>query len=479
MSNEKLRQIPSVDRLLDEEAVQELVATCGRRQTVGALREALDTARGDVQAGADVPDIVALVARARAYLQEWLAPTLRPVINATGVIIHTNLGRAPLSTAAQEAMAGVCRGYSTLEYDLQAGKRGHRTVHAERWLCQLTGAEAALVVNNNAGAVLLTLTGLAHGRGVVISRGQLVEIGGGFRIPDVMRESGARLIEVGTTNRTHLRDYTSALETYEDVALILRAHHSNFRILGFTTEPTLPELVALGAEHGLPVMDDLGSGALLDTAQFGLTHEPTVQESIEAGAAVVCFSGDKLLGGPQAGIIVGQAEYVEPLKSHPLARALRADKLCLAGLQATLLHYLKDKATARVPVWRMISMELDEIERRARRWRRTLRRAGVAAEIVDGESTVGGGSLPGETLPTKLVALQAAHPDRLAAALRAADPPVVARIEEDRLVLDPRTVLLEEEQELLKVIADKSFSTPLSSCLVSEYNTCGKPVTIV
>jgi len=456
MNSEKLRQLPSVDRLLGEEAVQALVAVYGHRQTVDALRETLDAVRDEVRAGADVPGPAVLAARAGTCLHERLAPTLRPVINATGVIIHTNLGRAPLSAAARAAMEAVGRGYSTLEYDLQAGQRGHRTVHAERLLCELTGAEAALVVNNNAGAVLLALTGLARGRGVVISRGQLVEIGGGFRVPDVMRESGARLIEVGTTNRTHLRDYAEALEAYDDVdvALILRAHHSNFRIVGFTTEPTLAELVALGAEHGLPVMDDLGSGALLDTTRFGLMHEPMVQESIAAGAAVVCFSGDKLLGGPQAGIIVGRAEYVEPLKRHPLARALRADKLCLAALQATLLHYLKDEATEQVPVWRMIAAPLAEIERRARRWRQSLRRRGIAVEIVDGESTVGGGSLPGEILPTKLVMLPTAHPDRLAAGFRAADPPVVARIEEDRLVLDPRTVLPEEDRQLLRVVEE-------------------------
>ncbi len=452
MTSEKLRQLPSVDRLLGEEAVREMVATYGHRQTVDALRETLDVVRDEVRAGADVPGVAPLVARAGVFLRERLVPTLRPVINGTGVIIHTNLGRAPLSAAARAAMEAVGRGYSTLEYDLRAGRRGHRTVHAERLLCELTGAEAALVVNNNAGAVLLALTGLAQGQGVVVSRGQLVEIGGGFRVPDVMAQSGARLIEVGTTNRTHLRDYAAALEQHEDVALILRAHHSNFRIVGFTTEPELADLVALGAEGGLPVMDDLGSGALLDTAQFGLMHEPMVQESLAAGAAVVCFSGDKLLGGPQAGIIVGRAEYVEPLKTHPLARALRTDKLCLAGLQATLLHYLKDEATERVPVWRMISMGLDEVERRARRWRRALRRSGVSAEIADGRSTVGGGSLPGETLPTRLIVLGVAHPDQLAAALRAADPPVVARIEEGRLVLDPRTVLVEEERELLRVV---------------------------
>jgi L-seryl-tRNA(Ser) seleniumtransferase len=448
----RLRQLPSIDRLLSEEAIQGLIAAYGHEQTVSALRATLDAARDEVRAGADVPDVAPLAGRAGDFLQAQLAPTLRPVINATGVVIHTNLGRAPLSASAREAMEAVARGYSTLEYDLDAGQRGQRTAHAERLLCELTGAESALVVNNNAGAVLLALNRLARGRGVTVSRGQLVEIGGGFRVPDVMRESGARLIEVGTTNRTHLHDYEQALKENADVALILRAHHSNFRIVGFATEPSLAELVALGAEHGLPVLDDLGSGALLDTARYGLAHEPTVQESVAAGAAAVCFSGDKLLGGPQAGIIVGKAEAVDPLKRHPLARALRADKLCLAGLQATLLHYLKGEATEAVPVWRMIAMPLAEIERRARRWRRALRRAGIGADIVDGESTVGGGSLPGETLPTKLVALAAPHPDQLAAVLRAGDPPIVARIEDNRLVLDPRTVLAEEERRLLAAL---------------------------
>jgi len=456
---ERLRQLPSVDKLLGEVPVQALIAEYGRRQTVDAVRGTLDAIRDEVRGGADVPDAPAIIARADAYLRQQLAPTLRPVINATGVIIHTNLGRAPLSAAAQAAVEAVGQGYSTLEYDLGPGQRGHRTVHAERLLCELTGAEAALVVNNNAGAVLLALTGLAQGWGVVISRGQLVEIGGGFRIPDVMAQSGARLIEVGTTNRTHLRDYTAAMQAHEDVALILRAHHSNFRIIGFSTEPGLDELVALGAEFGMPVMDDLGSGALLDTARYGLAHEPMVQESVAAGAAIVCCSGDKLMGGPQAGVIVGQAKYVNPLKRHPLARALRTDKLCLAALQATLLHYLKDEATEQIPVWRMIAAPLAEVDRRARRWRRRLRRAGIVAEIVDGESTVGGGSLPGETLPTKLVALPMAHPDRSAAALRAGDPPVIARIEADQLVLDPRTVLPEEERELLRIIVEAQNST--------------------
>lgn len=447
-----LRHLPSVDRILGDPTLQGLLPFYGRRLVVTAIRRTLDALREEIRAGGEPPTYEAVVARAAAYLQEHLAPTLKPVINATGVVIHTNLGRAPLSAAARAAMEAVARGYSNLEYDLPAGRRGHRTVHAERLLCELTGAEAALVVNNNAGAVLLALTVLAQGRGVLISRGQLIEIGGGFRIPEVMAQSGARLVEVGTTNRTHRRDYERALAEEPDIALILYAHSSNFRIVGFTAEVELPELVEIGQAHGIPVMADLGSGALLDTADFGLAHEPTAQESIAAGAAVVCFSGDKLLGGPQAGIILGQARYVEPMKRHPLARALRADKLCLAGLQATLMHYLRDEATEQIPVWRMIATPVEELDRRARRWRRALARAGIRAEVVDGRSTVGGGSLPGETLPTRLLALPLPDPQRVAEALRRHDPPVVARVEEDRLVLDPRTVLPEEERALLQAL---------------------------
>ncbi|HHS97618.1 MAG TPA: L-seryl-tRNA(Sec) selenium transferase [Chloroflexi bacterium] len=450
--SDQLRRIPSVDRLLGTPALRERAAFYGRRLVVAAVRETLARVREEARAGAEVPPQEALIARIVADLEHRLAPLLRPVINATGVIIHTNLGRAPLSAAARAAVAAAAQGYSNLEYDLPEGRRGHRIDHVERLLCELTGAESGLVVNNNAGAVLLALAGLAQGRGVLISRGQLVEIGGGFRIPDVMARSGARLIEVGTTNRTHRADYERALQQEPDVALILRAHHSNFRIVGFTTEVGIGELVELGARYGVPVMDDLGSGALLDTSAFGLAHEPMVQESVEAGAAVVCFSGDKLLGGPQAGIIVGRAEFVDPLKRHPLARALRVDKLCLAALQATLLHYLRGEATRDVPVWRMIGASVAEIDRRARRWRRRLRRVGIEAVLVDGRSTVGGGSLPGETLPTRLVALPVADPDGVAAALRAADPPVVARIEDDRLLLDPRTVLPEEEEPLLRAV---------------------------
>ena len=446
-----LRDLPSVDRLLA--LADDLVAEYGRPLTTDILREVLDAARAGYRRSperpapsnegdngrAAVPSPAEFLAQARVRLAALGAPSLRPVINASGVILHTNLGRAPLSRAALAAMEAVARGYSTLEYDLEKGERGSRSDHAEALLTRLTGAEAALVVNNNAAAVLLGLTALAKGKGVLISRSQLVEIGGGFRVPDVMKQSGAKLVEVGTTNRTHLQDFKEAIN--EKTALLLRAHHSNFKILGFTTEPALDELCSLG----LPVVDDLGSGALLDTAAFGLVHEPMVQESVRAGAALVAFSGDKLLGGPQAGLLVGQRELVARLKKHPLARAVRADKLCLAALAATLLHYLHDEAAREVPVWRMIAMPLADIERRARRWAADL----GAGEVANGESTVGGGSLPGETLPTKVLALAVRAPNAFAAKLRALDPPVIPRVAEGLVTLDPRTVLEEEDAALL------------------------------
>jgi L-seryl-tRNA(Ser) seleniumtransferase len=325
-------------------------------------------------------------------------------------------------------------------------------------LCRLTGAEDALVVNNNASALLLTLTTLAKEREVLISRGQLVEIGGGFRIPDVMRQSGAQLTEVGTTNRTYVRDYADALHSMK-TALILRVHHSNFQLTGFVHEPTLAELVGLGDEYAIPVMDDLGSGTLLDTETFGLAHEPTIQESVAAGASVVTASGDKLLGGPQAGLIVGKADLIAKLRRHPLARAVRVDKTTLVGLQATLLAYLEGKATEEIPVWRMIDTPVEALARRARKWQRALKEAGTPLSVVAAESTVGGGSLPGQTLPTRALALEVPSPDALAARLRAADPPTVARIEDDRLLLDPRTVLPEQDTALIETIRDALASS--------------------
>jgi len=447
--SDALRRLPSVDRLLARPETAPLVDTHGRSLTTDAIRAALDSARAAIRNGGETPPEAELIDRASELLRGWTRSRPRPVINATGVIIHTNLGRAPLSKAARDAVEAAAAGYSDLEYDLQSGERGHRMAAVEDIACRVTGAEAALVVNNNAGAVLLALSALAAGKGVLISRGQLVEIGGGFRVPDVMAQSGARLIEVGTTNRTHRRDYETALVTSSvEVAAILRAHSSNFRVIGFTTEVPLNELVEIGNWRGIPVIDDLGSGALLDTAQYGLMHEPTVQESVAAGAALVCFSGDKLLGGPQAGIIAGGRDWVERCKTHPLARALRIDKLDLAALSATLMHYLKGEAEREVPVWRMIGTSVEEIERRAQVLADALRQTGYEVEVIRGQSTVGGGSLPGETLPTRLVALTVDSPDAFLAKLRAGDPPVVARIEADRVVFDLRTVL--EDEPLLK-----------------------------
>jgi L-seryl-tRNA(Ser) seleniumtransferase len=449
---EQLRLLPSVDRLLQEAHVSALVDQWGHDLTVEAIRETLDAARQTIQAGASCPPPERLALQVDERLMASLQPTLRPAINATGVIVHTNLGRAPLSTAARSAMDAVALAYSNLEYDLEAGQRGSRYVHAEALLCRLTGAEAALVVNNNAAALLLILMCFAQNREVIISRSQLVEIGGGFRIPDVMRQSGARLVEVGTTNRTYIRDYDAAIG--EATAALMRVHRSNFRLMGFTHEPSLSDMAALAADRQILFFDDLGSGTLLDTVPYGLVHEPTIQESVQAGASLVTCSGDKLLGGPQAGIILGQAGLIARLKKFPLTRALRVDKTTLAGLQATLRHYLLGEAIEEVPVWRMISQPETTIRRRAESWRRRLAGQGIASQIVAGRSAVGGGSLPGETLPTHLVALTTESPDVIASRLRAGRPPVITRIEDDQLVLDPRTVLPEQDKPLLALVAE-------------------------
>ena len=439
----KLRDLPSVDRLLQEAELAKITIRYGREIVAQAVRAELSEMRALIQAQGDIPAPESILTNVQNRLESWLAPSLVPVINATGVIIHTNLGRAPLSDAAARAVQAVATGYGTLEYDLASGQRGKRDQHVEELLTRLTGAEAALVVNNNAAAVLLALTALAFDKEVIISRSQLVEIGGGFRVPDVMKQSGAHLVEVGTTNRTHLRDYEAAIN--DNTALILRAHHSNFRIVGFTTEPALDELVEFAEKHNLPVLDDLGSGALFDTARFGLGHEPSVQESLQSGAAVIAFSGDKLLGGPQAGILIGQKEYIDELRQYPLARAVRPDKLCLAALSATLRHYLQGEALEEIPVWRMIAAREGEIKERATAWQRSL----ATGDVLADRSTVGGGSLPEETLPTWVLGLDVEKPNEFAAQLRKMEPPVIARVQDNRVLLDPRTVLLREEGALL------------------------------
>ncbi len=443
-----LRSIPSVDYLLQSEQGVGFIASFGRPLTLNAIRVTLDEIRRRYAKNHIIPTDEKLLELVGKQLQEWTLPTLRPVINAAGVILHTNLGRAPLSKAAMQATQGVAMGYSTLEYDLGKGKRGSRLVHAEALLRQITGAEAAIVVNNNSAAVMLVLTALARRRSVVIARSQLVEIGGGFRVPDVMKQSGAKLLEVGTTNRVHLADYEEAVQN--SPALFMRAHRSNFQIVGFTSEPSLHEIAEVAHRNGVSLVDDLGSGSLLDTSRFDLAHEPMVQESLDAGADLVCFSGDKLLGGPQAGIVVGRADLIAKLKKHPLARAIRADKLCLAALTATLMHYLKDEAEVEIPIWRMIATELDEIQERADAWRHSLGQG----KMILGKSTIGGGSLPGETLPTYLLALTVPSSHRFLVRLRQAEIPIIARAQDDMVVFDPRTVLPEQDEVLLKEIKE-------------------------
>ena len=440
-----LRNLPSVEQLLQTETTARLIAHFGRPLTLDALRNTLDDIRARFKLNPEIelPSIDLILNQTESTLMAWTASTLHPVINATGVILHTNLGRAPLSHATLHAMDVVSRGYSNLEFDLETGKRGSRLIHAEGLLKKLTGAEAALVVNNCASAVLLTLSALANKKRVVIARSQLVEIGGGFRVPDVMKQSGAKLVEIGTTNKVRVADYTSALD--EPTALVMRAHRSNFKIVGFTEEPDFKDIVDAAHQANVPVVDDLGSGALYDTAKYGFSHEPTVQESMQAGADVILFSGDKLLGGPQAGIIIGKKELLDKIKKHPLARAVRADKSCLAGLTATLTHYLKDEAEREIPIVRMMSLTLEQVKGRAEAWREELGQGNV----VEGESTVGGGSLPDESIPTFLLELQVKSAEKFLRALRKNDPPIIARTENDKVLLDPRTVFPEQEGALL------------------------------
>jgi L-seryl-tRNA(Ser) seleniumtransferase len=441
-----LSKLPSIDYLLRTAEIQPILEDYGRSLTIDAMRAVLDDVRNRIdQPDFQLPDEETITQNIRNQLENWLAPTLTPVINATGVILHTNLGRAPLSSDTRRAINEISAVYSNLEFNLDTGKRGKRSSHAHHLLSLLTGAENGFVVNNNAGAVLLVLSALAQGQKVLVSRTQLVEIGGGFRIPDVMRQSGAHLFEVGTTNRVHLYDFENALKE-ERIALVLIAHHSNFKVIGFHSEPSLQEIVTVAHRHNVPVVHDLGSGALLDTADYGLSHEPTVFDSLNAGCDLVCFSGDKLLGGPQAGIIIGKEDLLKPIRVHPLARALRPGKLTLAGVNATLMHYLKDEAEKEIPIWGMISLRPDDIKTIAENWREYL----GDGDVVPGFSTVGGGSLPTEELPTYLLSLTPKEPDEFLRQLRDSHPPIIARIENDRVLLDPRTVLPGQRASLLR-----------------------------
>jgi L-seryl-tRNA(Ser) seleniumtransferase len=454
------RIIPSIEQLRQRDGMRALETRYGRHALLDALRAETGALRARLASGAiaavTVHDAVDAIERGvEERLRAAMRPSLVSVINATGVIVHTNLGRAPLSAAAVARVTSIAGGYTNLEYDIERGTRGRRDVHAEKLIARLTGAEAAIVVNNNAAATLLVLAALATGREVVISRGELVEIGGGFRVPDVMAQSGAVLREVGTTNRTRTADYAAAIS--DRTALILRVHPSNFQMVGFTERPPLDELVALGHRFKIPVAEDLGSGWLgwpvREELPEALRNEPIVSDSIASGLDVVCFSGDKLLGGPQAGIIAGLREPIDYIRRHPLMRALRVDKLTYAALEATLEEHAVGRAQEGVPVQRMLRMTVAEIGARAEALASALSASGWSARVVDGVSTVGGGSAPGAELPTKLVELSRAgmSADQIEQHLRTLDPPVIARIQNDRVVLDLRTVLISELEALAKL----------------------------
>jgi len=455
-----LRRLPSVDELLLRPRLAALCNTVERGYAVATIRETLSQVRREIISQGVVDETAlapeALETRILLRVETELAPSLRPVINASGVILHTNLGRAPLIRAAIEELRLTATQYSNLEYDLSAGARGKRDVHLARLIERLTGAEDAIVVNNCAAAVLLTLAALAHGGDVIVSRGELIEIGDGFRIPEIMEQSGAILREVGTTNRTRIADYENAID--ERTRLLLRVHPSNFTVTGFTEKPEVAELIALGAHRGLPVIEDLGSGCLVDLSSAGI-HEPTARESIEAGFSIVLFSGDKLLGGPQAGIIAGKKELVTRVRRHPLFRALRVDKLTTTAMEATLRAYLR-AAWNEIPSQQMIRASVEHISRRgaalASSVQSRIDAASGRVELVDGQSLVGGGSTPAQSLPTKLLRVVSSRYSaaELESRLRKgpAGIPVIARIEDDRLLLDLRTVFPEQEAPLVESI---------------------------
>ena len=466
--SELYRRLPSVDEVLRLQQITDLIEREGHAAVAEAARAVLARVREEIAAGRlNSPGVELVVSglpeAVGRQLRQALRLSLRSVINATGVVLHTNLGRAPLAAAALDHLREVAATYSNLEFDISAGERGKRDVHVERLFAQLFAACApepisTVVVNNNAAAVLLGLNSLAEGGEVIVSRGELVEIGGSFRIPEVMAKSGALLREVGTTNRTRIADYGRAIS--EKTRLLLRVHRSNFQITGFTEQPALSELVELGRKRGIPVMEDLGSGALIDLSSVGISGEPGVADSLRAGVDVVTYSGDKLLGGPQAGILSGRRELIARIRSNPLFRALRVDKLTYAALEATLLAYIRQDHDA-IPALRMLRFPAQEIERRAEAVKQKLDKAGrLALEIVDGRSVVGGGAAPAATLSSRLLAVtcEGLSADEFAARLRGGEPPIVARVEEGRVLLDLRTVFPEQDEQVARALAAISKS---------------------
>ena len=454
-----LRALPAIDKLLATPCLRELAENRPHRLIVEAAQRTVDGLRRtllDEQAPLPDLDLETIVAQVAARVAELTTPSLRRVINVTGTLLHTNLGRAPLCSDALQAVTMVAQGYSNLEYDLDAGQRGKRFTHVEELICKLTGGEAATVVNNNAGAVMLCLAALAGGRSAMVSRGELIEIGGSFRIPDIMAASGVKLVEVGTTNKTHLKDYANAINT--ETALVLKVHTSNYRILGFTEAVSGEALAELAHQHQIPVLEDLGSGLLIDLTGYGLPKEPTVREALKTGIDLVTFSGDKLLGGPQAGLIVGNREVIDKVRKHPMARALRIDKLTLAALEATLRLYLDPhKALQEIPTLRMLSTSKEELRQRCENLLPKLQNAlGDTADlsICEASATVGGGALPLAELPGWVISLAAKDIslNAMASRLRSCTPPVVGRIQDDRSLIDPRTLNNDDEEALLQAL---------------------------
>lgn len=450
------RSIPKVDVLLENQAIQEMIERYSRDSVMEAIRAEMDNLRAFI-GGCDEEDkaqeqIALLVSRIGDAVEKMHTPNMKKVINGTGTILHTNLGRAPISREHMRKAFDIVTGYSNLEYNLEEGRRGERYSHFEKLLCKITGAEAAMAVNNNASSVLLILSSLAKGGEVIVSRGELIEIGGKFRIPDVMTQSGATLVEVGTTNKTHVSDYEENIT--EETKALLKVHTSNYKIVGFTESVGIDELMPIAKEHGIPVIEDLGSGVLIDLSKYGLTYEPTVQESVAKGADVVCFSGDKLFGGPQAGIIVGKKKYIDMMKKNQLTRALRIDKFTAAALELVLQEYLsEEQAVQHIPVLRMITEPLDEVARRARSLARTIRSTDIPAkvDVVSCESQIGGGSLPMERIPSMAVAIRPKHESvaALEDQMRHLTVPMIPRTVNDTIMLDVRTV----ETEDFKLIA--------------------------
>jgi len=473
LENNILRKLPSVDTLINTEEGKQLIKKHGHTSLVNATRSVLEELRSEIlkkekaSIKEDGLSADSIMKRVQNHLKKKFSPSLQKAINATGIILHTGLGRAVLSKKALEAIHDTIEGYCTLATDIETGQRGHRDIHLNGLLCELTGAEAATIVNNNAAATVLILNALAKGKEVIVSRGQLVEIGGSFRMPDVMESSGAILKEVGTTNKTHLKDYLAAVN--ENTGAIMRVHHSNYRILGFAEEPPIEDLIKLGKEFHLPVIDDIGSGALMDLKEFGLETEPLVKQSINAGVDVCCFSGDKLIGGPQSGVIVGKSAVLEKIKKNPLARALRVGKMTIASMEATLKLFLDpEKLTLNHPCYRMFSCELEDLEKRAQKITKKLS-AGAKdkADIhtVDGGSQVGSGSVPIETLPTKLLSVKPSSlsADNLAKKLRSNVPPIFTRVQKDSVLFDLRTIQPEEDESVQEALLRILFGKELSS----------------